>query len=330
MRVLFFGGNWLNLAVYISTTLSFSLSLCASLRLVSWNLLASPYATPTKYPWCPPQYLEWEYRKSKIVPKLVGSLHADLLCLQEIQIDAWPDFFRELQGLYPTGILQNMTNDHPVANAVLLGPGWHVSRVESRSRILIVVLRRDQNDTKANTVASPLYLANVHLEAGMSPESNGIRYFQLKSLFKRLRHHCQLDKIEISKASIVLAGDFNMLPSNPLHDFLSQGRLQDPNDAAATSVMTTTKLLDAYYGSKATASGTDMMPLDDHSQPTQHSLLSMTYAKGGILDYIWTSEHIRIKNTLFLHPQVTSSVARQWPSLEYPSDHLPIGMDFDW
>ncbi|KAJ3034155.1 Glucose-repressible alcohol dehydrogenase transcriptional effector [Rhizophlyctis rosea] len=55
--------------------------------LLSYNILAPPYATPHKYPHLPEQYLAWPHRLSRILPELAYP-SADFICLQEVlQID---------------------------------------------------------------------------------------------------------------------------------------------------------------------------------------------------------------------------------------------------
>jgi mRNA deadenylase 3'-5' endonuclease subunit Ccr4 len=291
-----------HVSLVIAVIVSFLPTVTCVIRLASWNLLAPVYSVPCKYPWCAPEFLEWDYRKSLIVPQLL-QFDADILCLQEVQVDTWPDLLDSLPGY--TGILQDVKGGHPVASAVLVRPKFQVRRVESRSRVLIVVLEDCEQDEPSS---SPLlYLCNVHLEAGMSHDDNLIRYHQLKSLFKRLTNQCRLDQQALQEASIIMAGDFNMLNTNPLHTCLTQGLLQDPQNIEYTFPCTTTKLQDAYMWSK--------------------HRLGKTYSKGGVLDYIWTSDHVNIQDTLILHPSAKTTDSQQLPSKEHPSDHLPIGVD---
>jgi mRNA deadenylase 3'-5' endonuclease subunit Ccr4 len=292
-------------SLVITVLLSFLPTVSCVVRLASWNLLAPAYSVPRKYPWCAPEFLDWDYRKSLIVPQLL-QFDADILCLQEVQVDTWPDLLDSLPGY--TGILQDVKGAHPVASAVLVRPKFQVRRVESRSRALIVVLDHCQGDEQPSS-SPPLYLCNVHLEAGISHDNNLIRYHQLKSLFKRLANQCRQDKQALEDAPIVMAGDFNMLNTNPLHTFLTLGFLQNPQ-TKDTLPCTTTKLQDAYMWS-------------DHR-------LGKTYSRGGVLDYIWTSDHVNIQDALILHPSAETTGSQKYPSKEHPSDHLPIGVDLEW
>ena len=190
---------------------------CLVLRLASWNLLAQCYATPSKYSWCDPQHLDWEYRKSLIIPKLLN-MDADIICLQEVEVGLWPELIDAFQSHQYSGVLQNVTRGHNVASAILVRDSCCLclERLESRSRVLIGVLQ-DKRDSSRR-----LYLCNVHLEAGEKNGDNLQRYHQLKSLFKRLTRQVRSDNILLDDASIIMAGDFNMLRKSPLHTFLSQ------------------------------------------------------------------------------------------------------------
>jgi mRNA deadenylase 3'-5' endonuclease subunit Ccr4 len=69
-----------------------------------------------KYPWTrqTPGCLEWDHRKSLIVDKLLGvETKADIVCLQEAQVDLFADLLTSLSPFYD-GVMQNVTGDHNV------------------------------------------------------------------------------------------------------------------------------------------------------------------------------------------------------------------------
>ena len=296
-------------------------SSCLVVRLASWNVLAPTYAKPSKYPWCAPEHLDWAFRKKLIVPQLL-KMDADIICLQEIQVDVWPDLLGSLEATYD-GILQNVTRGHTVASALLLRKSCplQIERIESRSRALLTVLRDPR--TKSH-----LYLGNVHLEAGSTHDDNLQRYYQLKSLFKRLMYQCQEDKVILDEAPIVLAGDFNMIRTNPLHTFLSQGLLQNPEQVKNQPPTNTIQLYDAYLDPTVVKSKQSKLHYNNDGQDRRQ--LSMTYRTGYVLDYVWTSRKLQIDETYLFHPGASTKEPQKWPSQDHPSDHLPIGVDLDW
>jgi mRNA deadenylase 3'-5' endonuclease subunit Ccr4 len=311
---------------------------CLVIRLASWNLLAPEYAQPRKYPWCHADHLDWEYRKALIVPQLMD-MDADIICLQEVQVDLWPDFLSNLQHLGYDGVVQDVKGGHNVASALLIRKSCplQLERTESRSRVLLTVLRDSENDNKL------LYLCSVHLEAGESHDNNLQRYHQLKSLFKRLTYHCRLDKTSLDDASIIFAGDFNMLRTNPLHTFLSQGLLYNPQQMKTKPPTSIIQLKDAYldFSTADDEGSSSLQPkkskrhystkeVEDEEPQQQQQQLGMTYAKGYVLDYFWTSRKVDVQDTLLLHPRASTTEPQKWPSETHPSDHLPIGVDLDW
>jgi mRNA deadenylase 3'-5' endonuclease subunit Ccr4 len=301
-------------------------SISSLVRLASWNLLAPCYAKPNKYPWCNPQDLDWEYRKSIIIPRLL-EMDADIICLQEVQVDLWQDLYQTFQEHNYNGVIQNVTGGHNVASALLIKDSCplQLERLESRSRVLIAVLHDPRQQLK-------VYLANVHLEAGEKEGDNLQRYHQLKSLFKRLSRQIQADNILLDEASIIMAGDFNMLRTNPLHSFMTQGLLQSPEQLKNLPAFSTIQLFDAYLDFQD----------DDACQPrlskilffssnnNKTEVLQRTYAMGDVLDYVWHSRSLTVQDTLLFHPLACNTFPQKWPSQDHPSDHLPIGVDFEW
>lgn len=329
--------RWCLVTLLVFSTALFQNAQCLVVRLASWNLLAQCYAKPTKYPWCNPSHLEWEYRKSLIVPKIL-EMDADVICLQEVQVDLWPELMDTFRSHQYTGVLQNVTRGHNVASAILIRDSscFEFKRLESRSRVLIGVL---QDKRSKNDKTKKMYLCNVHLEAGEKDGDNLQRYHQLKSLFKRLTNQVHRDQIPVEDASIIIAGDFNMLRKSPLHTFLSQGLLQSPEQIKNLPPASTIKLFDAYLDPQRTPADSTLQPIpsklcydDNHCNQglTERKPLERTYAFGEVLDYCWHSRALRIRDTLLFHPLASTKLPQKWPSDNHPSDHLPIGVDFEW
>lgn len=264
------------------------------ISLVSWNLLAPTYARPEKYPWVPLHALDWEHRQRLIVNKL-KSLDADIYCLQEMEVERWDNFLEKLPDY--DGVLQTMKGGHPVATAILVkrASQLEVVRTESRSRALLVVL--------SSSSKQPLFLANVHLDAGA--ENDRTRICQLRSLLKRLVRHMDIEEIDVMKDEhleppIIIAGDMNMLRDTDVYDFLATGTL--PSDETITH---------------------RLLPLRDAYEDTPG--LRLTYGGGCVLDYVWTSQSVKVLRTMPVVCESNGSTI-EMPSETHPSDHLPIGV----
>jgi len=206
-----------------------------SFSLVSWNLLSPTFAPPGRYPWASDDVLGWRTRGPRIVETL-RTMDADVVCLQEVDVALWGDFSRDLSELGYDAVLQDMDGEHPIANAVLFRRATlRCVRSESRSRALIAVL---ESTTCTGPASEPLYVANVHLEAGAEKASQ--RFYQLKSLLKRLmlqrandvavakgRPSTLSPSTEPAGAALVIAGDFNFDRRSALHHLLSTGSLPE-------------------------------------------------------------------------------------------------------
>mmetsp|Transcript_34368 Transcript_34368/g.81014 ORF Transcript_34368/g.81014 Transcript_34368/m.81014 type:complete len:258 (-) Transcript_34368:3848-4621(-) len=255
----------------------------------------------------------------------------DIVCLQEAQVDLFSDLLSSISPVFD-GVIQNVTRDHNVGTALLVRKSCKlkIKRAESRSRALIATLEDKDNSDN-------LYICSVHLDADKSLDPKerehhqSQRRSQLKSLLKRINYACKLEHQAIKEASILLAGDFNMLRENPLHNSLVEGSL-------TTSPSAHVSLRDAYF--EAERNQRHPIPLYTHPLPedeyyiqnrgrnAQH--LVKTYKGGAILDYIWTSDKVKIVDTLLYHPSSSQLGREKWPCHDHPSDHLPIGVDIEW
>jgi len=304
---------------------------------VSWNLLAPIYAPSSKYPWANEDHLSWDYRKSKIISTLQSDApRPDIVTLQEVQISSWEEDLRdklELDGVYYS-LLQNVTRGHPVANAILVRNGFaDCIAVESRSRALLTVLQlRDKAKSK-------VFLANVHLEAGYKQDDT--RFNQIKSLLKRMKN--LIDKYgdrskQYHEHAVVLVGDFNMRPDNPLYHLLRKGvfpkELTDEYDIPG--------LREIIEKQRLQKRSLPLLPLYDAycEKIPRDGGVRMTYMGGAVLDYMWitrpfenrnnrnsvdASSPIIVKETWRSHPDASFQQRQPWPNSHHPSDHLPIG-----
>eukprot|EP00927_Polykrikos_kofoidii_P060512 TRINITY_DN55470_c0_g1_i1.p1 TRINITY_DN55470_c0_g1~~TRINITY_DN55470_c0_g1_i1.p1 ORF type:complete len:652 (+),score=101.24 TRINITY_DN55470_c0_g1_i1:42-1958(+) len=62
-------------------------------KVMNWNVLADLYASESVYPYCEKWALSWTWRKHLILKEL-KSMAADIITLQEVQKDAFDDWFR--------------------------------------------------------------------------------------------------------------------------------------------------------------------------------------------------------------------------------------------
>mmetsp|Transcript_17523 Transcript_17523/g.52712 ORF Transcript_17523/g.52712 Transcript_17523/m.52712 type:complete len:626 (-) Transcript_17523:269-2146(-) len=80
-------------------------------KVMNWNVLADLYATESVYPYCEKWALSWSWRKHLILKEL-KSMAADIITLQEVQKDAFDDWFRpQLAEAGYEGIFQQKKRD---------------------------------------------------------------------------------------------------------------------------------------------------------------------------------------------------------------------------
>lgn len=65
---------------------------------LSYNILCEKYASQSQYGYTPSAALSWEYRKTAVLEEL-RARDADIVCLQEIDVESYQDYFRPLLAL---------------------------------------------------------------------------------------------------------------------------------------------------------------------------------------------------------------------------------------
>lgn len=213
-----------------------------------------------------------------------------------------------------------------------------------------------------------LYLCNVHLDAGANKIDPKLRMYhqeqrtnQLKSLLHRANLQYQKDRHQHTASTaavgttppsinddsdhsipIIIAGDFNMLRSNPLHACLENGNLSN-GKIGTTATTTGLRLIDTYLDTERKGRESKLAFLQTRPSPTtttvtatdesknhRHNVVQKTFRGGAILDYIWISDQVHVIDTLVYHPESLNSGWAPIPSKHHPSDHFPVGIDIDW
>eukprot|EP00439_Symbiodinium_sp_Y106_P084302 s177_g25.t1 len=101
-------------------------------KVFNWNILADLYATENVYPYCEKWALSWNWRKHLII-KEVKSMGADIITLQEVQKDAFDEWFKpELAADGYDGLFQQKKRDPIFHRGKYTSEGcatfWRVSR----------------------------------------------------------------------------------------------------------------------------------------------------------------------------------------------------------
>ena len=315
-------------------------SLLDEISVLSWNILAPCYGLPHLYRSQKRQqlrntnnnaadsttaedFMEWSYRSPRIL-ETIERHAADLVCLQEVQVDLWPRLGESLQKIgYSTALIQKVNRGLPVATVILLhdrrAREWKAVKVESRSRALLVTLEcrkksrsaRQQQDGN-NAPYYYLFVANVHLQAGK--EEWDTRYSQVKSLLKRLYLHTErASALQLEHPLVLLMGDWNTLTTDPLHNLLTTGTL--PDDHGLPQLYPNLPLLPLCDVNQHNNNGNR----SPHRQPP----LAWTHTCGATLDYIFASPQVQVCE--LWSADTIAPVSLPIPNANFPSDHVPIG-----
>eukprot|EP00929_Paragymnodinium_shiwhaense_P007078 TRINITY_DN111037_c0_g1_i1.p1 TRINITY_DN111037_c0_g1~~TRINITY_DN111037_c0_g1_i1.p1 ORF type:complete len:639 (-),score=159.56 TRINITY_DN111037_c0_g1_i1:285-2201(-) len=134
-------------------------------KVMNWNVLADLYATESVYPYCEKWALSWSWRKHLILKEL-KSMAADIITLQEVQKDAFDDWFRpQLAEAGYEGVYQQKKREPIFHRGKYTAEGcatfYKSSRFRRQDKLVVDYdrlsqheLRWQQREAEANAVAS--------------------------------------------------------------------------------------------------------------------------------------------------------------------------------
>ncbi|XP_031399388.1 carbon catabolite repressor protein 4 homolog 4 isoform X2 [Punica granatum] len=331
-------------------------------RLVSYNVLAQVYVKSSLFPHSPKACLRWKARSQAILTVL-NNLKADFLCLQEV--DEYDGFYRaNMENSGYTGIyiqrsgqkrdgcgifykqdraelvleerieyndlvdmIQESTDSSDNCNDE---PGNGNEDVETKPDSPTKKSTEDRGDPNDPRVRLKrdcvgimaafrlkdssgrlIIVANTHLY--WDPEWADVKLAQAKYLLSRLaRFRTSVsDKFE-AVPPVIVAGDFNSTPGDKVYQYLVSG---DSSSFVPKCLDELPIPLRSVYGSTR------------GEPPFTNCTPSFT----DTLDYIFFSPSLYLKPVSFLELPSPDSpdVSGGLPNNYHPSDHLPIGTEFE-
>ncbi|KAL6549746.1 Carbon catabolite repressor protein 4 4 [Orobanche minor] len=326
-------------------------------RIVSYNILAQAYVKSAYFTHSPSHCLKWKTR-SQAISTVLKNLEADFLCLQEV--DEYDTFYKKnLESLgYASvyiqrsgkkrdgcGIFYKQNNKlvieekidyNDLADTVEAGEtssldkGDGENREEGKAGDLeqkdsqvdrgdpndpCVRLKRDCVGIMAafrlnNPSCHHVIIANTHLY--WDPEWADVKIAQAKYLLSRLAVFKNLvsEKFDCLP-SIIVAGDFNSVPGDQVYQYLVSGA----NSTCPETIGDLPIPLESVY---AYTKG-------------EPEFTNCTPGFTGTLDYILFSPSGDIDPVSYLElpGSESSDVSGGLPNYFHPSDHLPIGAEFE-
>ncbi|CDY27147.1 BnaA08g07850D [Brassica napus] len=318
-------------------------------RLVSYNILAQVYVKSSFFPHSPPACLKWKARSHAIL-SVLKKLQADFFCLQEV--DEYDSFYRKnMESLGYSGIYIQRTGQRKRDGcAIFYKPSC--AELVTKERIEYNDLldeqkietsneakgdekeakdsqkdSRDLNDPQvrlkrdcvgimaAFRINKPFHhmviVANTHLY--WDPELADVKLAQAKYLLSRLAQFKTLisDEFECTP-SLLLAGDFNSIPGDMVYSYLVSG-YKKPAETIAEEVAPI-PMCSVYEVTRGEPKFTNCTPGFTNT-----------------LDYIFfsPSDFIKPVSILQLPEPESPDVVGFLPNDHHPSDHLPIGAEFE-
>ncbi|KAI9177359.1 hypothetical protein LWI28_014169 [Acer negundo] len=332
-------------------------------RLVSYNILAQVYVKSSLFPHSPPSCLKWKSR-SEAVLTVLKNLGADFLCLQELdhddfykrimETDGYSSIYIQRSGQKRDGcgifykqnrselLLQERIEYNDLVNSI---QDEVVSCDDEQSNMLAKGNKdapkdgsSHQNDTSKNhgdlsdpcvrlkrdcvgimaafRLKSPfdhvIVVANTHLY--WDPELADVKLAQAKYLLSRLAQFKTLvsHKFECLP-SVIVAGDFNSVPNDKVYQYLVSGYSSSAQQEEILEELPI-PLCSVYAFTRGEPPFTNCTP--DFTDT---------------LDYIFFSPSDSIKpvSILELPKKDSPEVVGCLPNQYHPSDHLPIGAEFE-
>ncbi|XP_070139287.1 2',5'-phosphodiesterase 12 isoform X2 [Drosophila kikkawai] len=322
------------------------------LRVVTYNLLAdyyadSDYSRKTLFPYCPPKYLEIDYRKQLFIKEIVG-YKADLICLQEVDQKIFDIDFKEILGgpslnyhgiMAPKGtcaegvaIFVRKSRFELVESQVLhLGSKipklpifeslWNkikineqlASRICDRSTTLQTCLLKIKDTNRY------ILVANTHLY--FHPDADHIRLLQMAFSITYVEHLLKeaVKDLKISNPQdigLIFCGDFNSVPECGIYKLMTE-QFVDKD------------FVDWRSNAEQAVSNVELtQPFEMASACGTPEFTNFTTLFAACLDYIfYQKDRFEVMQYVPLPTEEQLKVNSAIPSVVIPSDHVALIAD---
>ncbi|KAI9249754.1 Endonuclease/exonuclease/phosphatase [Phascolomyces articulosus] len=326
------------------------------LSVLCYNVLCQKLATNQAYGYTPSWALGWDYRKELVMTEILR-WNSDVICLQEIEMSQFEDFFRdrfqEAGGyesiFFPKSRAKTMTDDErrsvdgcaifykasrykllahhllEYSQTVLQRSDLKESedtfnRVMVKDNVAIMILLQDIK------TGSRVLVANSHIH--WDPQYADVKLVQVGILLEEIERftekHRGHDKDEDAastskKTSIptVICGDFNSQPDSGVYELLAKGSIKKNHPDFDNHVY-------GNYTSKGIKH--NLTPLKSaYASIGELPFTNYTPRFKGVLDYIWhTADTLETVSVLGPIDQDYLDKVVGFPNPHFPSDHIAI------
>lgn len=350
-----------NAATYDGTSLLNGAEwLTKQFKVMNWNVLADLYANESVYPYCEKWALNWTWRKHLIMKEL-KSMAVDTITLQEVQKDAFDEWFRpQLHEAGYEGVFQQKKRDPIFHRGKYTAEGCATFYKTTRfRRVEKQVIDYDketsteirgaglefENDrclqrlSKGN-IALVVVLEDLQIKAspnsGQAGENGGHCLVVVNThilcdpsssdvkLWQSYLLVNSLRKMNWHTLPLLLAGDFNSTPDSAVYDFLKNAYVPDGHE-------------DLRHDPSGLLSRFRLQMRHDLALTTAYAKCTGAEAKftnytedfKGTLDYIWFSpEALHVVAVTQVDEEGELKKEHALPSSNRPSDHVSLVATF--
>lgn len=328
-------------------------------KVMNWNVLADLYATESVYPYCEKWALSWNWRKHLILKEL-KSMAADIITLQEVQKDAYDDWFRpQLAEAGYEGIFQQKKRE-PIFHkgkytAEGCGTFYKTTRFKRVDKHVVdydkltaqevhnILPNKEQAEkglqrcSKGN-VALAVILEDLHIKTTHASQATGPNGGHVLCVVnthilcdpgsadvKLWQAHLLLQTLKqmpINNMPRLICGDFNSTPDSAVCEYLRRGSVRSDHPDLQNDPCGIVKQLTLRHS-------LPMATAYETCAGREAQYTNYTEDFKGTLDYIWFSPDalaVLAISQVDDEPQLTQETAL--PSSTRPSDHMSLVATF--
>eukprot|EP00933_Yihiella_yeosuensis_P069437 TRINITY_DN7597_c1_g2_i3.p1 TRINITY_DN7597_c1_g2~~TRINITY_DN7597_c1_g2_i3.p1 ORF type:complete len:622 (-),score=103.38 TRINITY_DN7597_c1_g2_i3:190-1974(-) len=328
-------------------------------KVMNWNVLADLYATETVYPYCEKWALSWSWRKHMILKEL-KSMAADIITLQEVQKDAFDDWFRpQLAEAGYEGVFQAKKRDPIFHRGKYTAEGCatfykttrfkrvdkqvveydRMSADEVRNSLMNMqdaqksVQRLAKGNIALCVILEDLHIKTTHNSQATGPNGGNVLVVINTHILcdpsaadvKLWQSHLliqHLKQMNLSHMPLLICGDFNSIPESAVYEYLHNGSVSvDHPDLSHDPCGLLSKLNLCHHLSLSTA----------YEVCTGREAQFTNYTEDfkGTLDYIWFSpDALAVLAISQVDEESQLMQETALPSSTRPSDHVSLVATF--
>jgi len=289
-------------------------------KVVSYNILANGYASKSRYKYCHPRYLSWNYREANLYSEIRG-YHAEVVCLQELEKQHYDNYFYPKLALIGySGVFYPKQKDQSQQQGQLILDGCAIfwkSDVFKKDGETLVKYPQSEHigiilNLSTHVGGKSVCICTTHITG--NPRTPQIKIEQLDSLLSKVS-----TLVNVKTVPVIICGDFNSNPSSGVYKYMKQGKLP--------ANYTDQDFPDLHYCDHQVSHGLELKSSYEDSKGVEPSFTVFTNLIKETVDYIWFTPGTLIVKKVDEH---WKAVNNPLPTQQLSSDHIAIAAVFQW